>query len=222
MTDPEVVGRHFDAAAPRYDADMERYGWAANALLASQLDELALRPRRVLDLGSGTGATLGTVLDCTNPESAVAVDISKAMAVRLWDRFQYDGRVRIFQEPIATFLAPPCGRYDLITAMGVLAFHTQSEQRALLGAVAQRLTPGGVFAGTYNPLLPGDELYSRPEVWYGDPEGQLVTYRRSPEEVEADLAANRLVVITNRVVSSLPLLDPGVKAGFVVARQPAG
>ena len=77
MDRPRSVGEHFDEWASTYDAQIRemvpRYEEIHQTLLAL----LALRPpRKVLDLGSGTGYTLHRLLEAFPEMRALGLDVS--------------------------------------------------------------------------------------------------------------------------------------------------
>ncbi len=128
------------------------HGSTQGCLLA--LDMLArrlprARPRRLLDMGSGTGI-LAIAMAKTWARPVLAVDIDPEAARVTTANARANGVARYvragagpgFAAPIlnrAGFAAPPSRKFDLITA-NILA----NPLRAMAPALARRLAPGGV------------------------------------------------------------------------------
>lgn len=165
MTTPRSVGDHFDEWAPRYDAQIRemvpRYEEIHETLLAL----LALRsPRRVLDLGTGTGYTLRRVLEAFPNVTAVGLDVSAEMLDRARQRLEgLEDRVELHASDIA---APRIdGSFDAI--ISILAVHHlyADEKRHLFSRIWEHIEPGGLFllADYFRPAMDRlSELYHLP------------------------------------------------------------
>jgi tRNA (cmo5U34)-methyltransferase len=166
MDRPRTVGEHFDEWAPSYDARIRemvpRYDEIHETLLAL----LALRPpRRVLDLGAGTGYTLGRVLERFPHAVGVALDVSPEMLERAAQRLADLGdRVDLRLTDIASPTIE--GRFDAI--ISILAVHHlyPDEKRHLFSRIWEHIEPGGIFllADYFRPALDRlSELYDLPD-----------------------------------------------------------
>jgi tRNA (cmo5U34)-methyltransferase len=138
------VAEHFDEWAPRYDAEIRRQVPRYDEIHDSLISLLGLRaPRRVVDLGTGTGTTALRILDAFPDAFVVGVDVSAQMldvaSQRLagfGDRF----------EPHESNIAHPdlVGEYDAIVS--VLAVHHlwADEKRHLFAHLWEHTAPGGI------------------------------------------------------------------------------
>jgi predicted TPR repeat methyltransferase len=170
---PEAyVRRLFDQYAPRFDAALrDGLAYGAPELLAeavaAESPGLACAapppPRRVLDLGCGTGLCgplfrAGTVW-------LEGVDLSPGMLVRARERRVYDALVvEEAERYLAAVGTPPEGSpapepaervpFDLIVAADVLVY--LGDLAALFRAAARALVPGGLFAFTLEAAGDGE------------------------------------------------------------------
>ena len=165
MDGPRSVGQHFDEWASTYDAQIRemvpRYEEIHETLLAL----LALRPpRKVLDLGSGTGYTLHRLLEAFPEMRALGLDVSAEMLDRARQRIaDFSDRAELRASDIA---APEIdGSFDAI--ISILAVHHlhADEKRHLFSRIWEHIEPGGVFllADYFRPAMDRlSELYSLP------------------------------------------------------------
>lgn len=165
MTVARPVSDHFDDWAPRYDAQIRemvpRYEEIHETLLAL----LSLRPpRRLLDLGAGTGYTLRRVMEAFPHVTAVGLDVSPEMLERARQRLAgIEERVVLHQTDIASPSVD--GAYDAIVS--ILAVHHlwADEKRHLFSRIWEHIEPGGVFllADYFRPAMDRlSELYDLP------------------------------------------------------------
>ena len=181
--------RFYDELAPRYDAAIlrcvPRYAEMLHMLLAHVPDDLA--PRRILELGSGSGhltrATLGTF-----PEArVVAVDVSREMLLEC-RRTTDATRVECVR---ADFDALPgaAGAFDLVVSSIAIHHVDDTVKPRLFECVHACLRPGGVFA--YSDQFRGDtdEIYAKHlRAWHdearalGTDEDEWATWMRHQEE----------------------------------------
>ncbi len=171
---PEAyLRRLFDEYAPRFDAALVgRLGYDAPAALAAAVAEVTpagAPPRRILDLGCGTGLCAPLFR-----EGAVwleGVDLSPGMVARARARKLYDAlvveeagrylaRVRPDGEDPPAVDGEPAGAprpFDLIVAADVLVY--LGDLSPLLRSAGAALVPGGLFAFTLERgEAPGFEL----------------------------------------------------------------
>jgi SAM-dependent methyltransferase len=137
--------RQFDRLAPGWEA---RLGPEALIPLDAALDRLTEPPRRVLDLGTGTGKAARVVAKRFPQAEVVGVDLSPAMIeeARRVLPAELSGRVR-FEVADASRLPFEDGAFDLVVLLNMIPFFEQ------LGRVT---TPGGrvVVASSFGPLTP--------------------------------------------------------------------
>jgi len=101
-------------------------------------------PRRVLDLGTGDGFTLGLVRSAYPDAQGVGVDFSAEMLALARDRFAGDPDVRVVEHDLDRPL-PDLGRFDLAVSSFAIHHCVDERKRALYGEVFRALEPGGRF-----------------------------------------------------------------------------
>jgi SAM-dependent methyltransferase len=143
--------KQFDSLASAWD---ERIGPEGLIPLGAALDKLEGTPKRVLDLGTGTGKGARVVARRFSQAEVVGVDISPAMIERAQELLPEDlrGRVR-FEVADASELRFEDGAFDLITLLNMIPFFEE---------LARVTAPGGrlVFAFSYGSQTP---IYVPPE-----------------------------------------------------------
>ncbi|WP_434389083.1 methyltransferase domain-containing protein [Melittangium boletus] len=134
----------FNVYAPSFDDSLRGLlAYRAPECLMEAVQEV-LGPRRhldVLDLGCGTG--LAGPLLRPLARRLEGLDLSPLMIDKARERRVYDS---LWVAEISADLEAGTSRYDLITAVDVLVYFGALE--AVMGGVARRLAPGGVFAFT--------------------------------------------------------------------------
>ena len=101
-------------------------------------------PRRVLDLGTGDGYTLGLVRSVYPGVEGVGVDFSAEMLGLARQRFAGGDGVEIVEHDLDQPL-PPLGRFDLVVSSFAIHHCVDERKRALYGEVFRALEPGGRF-----------------------------------------------------------------------------
>jgi SAM-dependent methyltransferase len=148
-----ITRRQFDAIAPGWDA-MRRPDTLAP--LQAALDAVEPPPRRVLDLGTGTGAAAREIAARFPDAQVVGADLSPRMlaAARAALPEELVERVR-YDEADASALPYEDGEFDLVTHQNMIPFFDE---------VARVVAPGGraVFAftgGAETPIyVPAERL----------------------------------------------------------------
>lgn len=141
----------FERLAPSWEG---RLGPEALVSLGAALQGLETAPRRVLDVGTGTGKAARVVARLFPEAEVDAVDLAPAMveeARRLLPK-ELAGRVR-FSVADAAALPYPDGEFDLIVLLNMIPF---------FGELARVSAPGGrlVLAFSWGP---GTPIYVPPE-----------------------------------------------------------
>lgn len=175
----------YDALAPTYDEMTAGVGWAANHRTRDLLAPLGLAPRRVVDLGAGTGQT-AVVLQQLFPEAALTlVDPSAGMLELARDKVP--GAKRVLADA-QSFLRDVDDVWDLVTAIGFLELVPDLFE--VLRHAASRLCPGGHLVASHEPLLDDGSVQASPVSVVGG--SQLVRrYRREELERRGRLRAQR-------------------------------
>ena len=144
----EAYDRSIRAFIPAYEEMLER---AALAVAEA-------RPRRVIDLGAGTGALAEAVLRRCEGAAVELIDADAEMLDQARERLaafasRVTYSVRPFQGPL-----PSCD-----AAVASLALHhvpTLAEKREIFGAIHAALPPGGVFVNA-DATMPADPAARR-------------------------------------------------------------
>ncbi|HSK15572.1 MAG TPA: class I SAM-dependent methyltransferase [Gaiellaceae bacterium] len=134
-------------------------GPEAFAPLAAALERVEPVPRRVLDVGTGTGKAARLVAERFPEASVVGVDLAPAMVEQAWHVLPpaLAGRVR-FEVADASALAWEDGTFDLVVLLNMIPFFSE---------LARVTAPGGhvVIAharGAFTPIwTPPDTLRDR-------------------------------------------------------------
>ena len=108
------------------------------------MELLPAAPRRVLDLGTGDGYTLGLVRSVHPEAKGVGVDFSAEMLGLARERFAGDGDVVVVEHNLDLPL-PPLGRFDLVVSSFAIHHCVDERKRALYGEVFDALEAGGRF-----------------------------------------------------------------------------
>jgi demethylmenaquinone methyltransferase / 2-methoxy-6-polyprenyl-1,4-benzoquinol methylase len=137
--------RQFDTLAPSWDA-MRLEGYLASHERA--LDAVESTPRRILDLGTGTGAAAFVAAKRFPEAEVVGVDLSEQMLAEARGKTppELAGRVR-FERADGSRLPYPDASFDLVTLANMIPFFDE---------LARVTAPGGsaLFSFSSGPQTP--------------------------------------------------------------------
>ncbi len=108
------------------------------------LEEIPASVRRVLDLGSGDGRLLDSVLRSSPRARGVALDFSPFMLDQLKTRFASTTGVEIVNHNLDRPL-PSLGTFDAVVSSFAIHHLTHERKRELYEEIWTLLEPGGVF-----------------------------------------------------------------------------
>ncbi|MFE1820806.1 methyltransferase type 11 [Streptomyces sp. CB00072] len=135
--------------------------------------ELLGDPATVLELGCGTGRALALLAE--GGVKATGIDLSPVMVKKVTERWASTGASFVCGEVLATLAADET-TYDAVYSIFGAAWF--SDPARLFPLVAQRLRPGGVFAFSQPPAIPG--AYGPQGMYKGGFAGKaMFTYRYS-------------------------------------------
>jgi ubiquinone/menaquinone biosynthesis C-methylase UbiE len=148
-----LMRRQFDQLAPVWDS---MRGPEAFAPFEAALQSIATPPRRVLDLGTGTGSGAFLVARHFPEAEVVGADLAPAMLAQARRNMPAELAERVrFEEADAQRLPYPDGAFDLVTLSNMIPFFDE---------LARVVAPGGavLFAfsvGAETPIyVPADRL----------------------------------------------------------------
>ncbi|MFI6661532.1 class I SAM-dependent methyltransferase [Streptomyces sp. NPDC050523] len=135
--------------------------------------ELLGNPRRVLEIGCGTGRAAAHLAQ--QGVQATGVDLSPVMVKKTTERWAHTGAVFECGE-VLEWLAACVDTYDAVYSIFGAAWFTDPSR--LFPLVRQRLNPGGVFVFSQPPAIPG--AYGPQGMYKGGFAGRaMFTYRYS-------------------------------------------
>jgi tRNA (cmo5U34)-methyltransferase len=148
----------FSAHAPQYTALRRRLVPGYDQFYGAVVDVLSLNqhpPRRVLDLGAGTGLLSAAVLAAFPDVSLELLDGSDAMLAEAAERL--GGAVRAVH--VADMAAAlPEGPFDAIVSALAIHHLSDEDKRRLFARIHTALVPGGVFVNAEQVAGPTEEL----------------------------------------------------------------
>jgi tRNA (cmo5U34)-methyltransferase len=152
------LNRWTEAAwAQRYLSERDDLPHRVEALTAF-MELLPPAPRRVLDLGTGDGYTLGLVRGAHPQAEGVGLDFSAEMLGRARARFADDRAIEIVEHDLDDPL-PSLGRFDLVVSSFAIHHCVDARKRELYSEVFDVLEPGGRFLNLEHVDSPTPELH---------------------------------------------------------------
>jgi tRNA (cmo5U34)-methyltransferase len=151
-------------------------------------DVLAGRPiGRVLDLGTGDGYMLATLLDAHPSAEGVGLDISRSLLEAAGRRFESDERVHLVEHDLAEPLPSDLGRFQLVVSALAIHHLPDARKRSLYAEAFELLEPGGVFCNIDVVASPTPELHRRAQAAFGfGPEDEHPSDQPAPLQVQLD------------------------------------
>lgn len=141
-----VVNRWVDPEwAKRYLAERDGIPHRVEGLEAL-MEVLPPDPRRVLDLGTGDGYTLGLLRGTYPGLTGVGVDFSAEMLGRARARFAGDGGIEVLEHDLDAPLPASLGGFDVVVSSFAIHHCVHERKRSLYREVFDLLEPGGMFA----------------------------------------------------------------------------
>lgn len=138
------VRRHLHLEIDEYDEIIRQFIPGYERMLEEAVQAIALsRPKRVLDLGAGTGALSEAILRKCGESVVELVDVDDEMLARAQTRLQRFGeRVRLRRQ---SFYDPLPGCDAVVASLALHHVPDLDVKAQLFGRIHEALVPGGVF-----------------------------------------------------------------------------
>jgi malonyl-CoA O-methyltransferase len=143
------VQRNFARAAPDYEGSAIVSAEVSQRML-ERLELVQLEPRRVLDIGSGTGIAARALAERYHPEQLIALDLSLPMLRQHSDRrsWRQAWRSQRAARICADFERLPVRSGGLDLVISNLALHWTTQPARVFAEVSRVLRVGGLFMFT--------------------------------------------------------------------------
>jgi tRNA (cmo5U34)-methyltransferase len=159
MSETHSVKRHLDVDAEGYDVQIRRLIPHYDDMIDTAVELLAaLAPpaARVLDLGGGTGALSGAVLEALPGAQVTVLDVDADMLAEGRRRLAAFGARVAFRE--ASFLDPLPATDAVVASLALHHVHDLGQKTELYRAIHAALVPGGVFLNVDAAVTEGPRL----------------------------------------------------------------
>ncbi len=163
---PDRPADTFDRHASAYDAARRRLVPSFDAFYGTAVDALALgarAPRRVLDLGAGTGL-LASLVRAAHPDAELTLLDGSARMLEQAQHALGTERTRFIVADLNDPLPP--GRWDAVVSALAIHHLTDDEKRTLFMRVHETLVPGGVFVNAEQVIGPSPRFTAFYERWH--------------------------------------------------------
>lgn len=134
-----TVGKRFDAAAATYDKHAA-IQWSVARRLLWEIEKGPM-PKRILEIGCGTGLLTEQLRERFPRAEVHALDIAPAMVAHARERWRGAARVRWHVADVRRY--QPAGHFDLIVSS--CALHWVEPLAPVFRKIERWLTPGGQF-----------------------------------------------------------------------------
>lgn len=189
-----IASSVFDAHASDYDAARRRLVPCFDAFYGSAVAALSLlgrEPRRILDLGAGTGG-LSVLVAAAHPAAELLLlDGSAGMLELAADRLGGRAELRLgdLRDPL------PAGRFDAVVSALAIHHLEDADKRDLLARVLPALAPGGVFVNAEQVAGATPWLAERDRAWHRDASTALGTSAAEWQAAEQRMELDRLATM---------------------------
>jgi tRNA (cmo5U34)-methyltransferase len=195
---PDNAPAAFDAHAAEYDALRRQLVPPFAAFYGTAIEALSLAarpPRRVLDLGAGTGLLSRFVREAFPQAELVLLDGAPAM----------------LDEARATLAAPaefvlgelreelPDGEFDAVVSALAIHHLEDTEKRALFARVHRALVPGGVFVNAEQVAAPSAPLEASYRAWHREASKALGASDGEWTAAEERMSFDRLATVDDQL-----------------------
>jgi ubiquinone/menaquinone biosynthesis C-methylase UbiE len=216
VNDLATLENYYNAISQSYDDNTTPNRWPVNDNIIDALKTIPHNSASLLDLGTGTGLTIETVMRVSHPRTIVAVDLANKM-LGILKKKQADTPIDFVQSSVEDFIENDSREFDLVTAIGVLDFPENLPQ--LMTKLGRHITKDGL--ALFNYVLPQQE--GQTEITYPSkavPGTLLPAHCWQPAQINAALAQWGEVLIDKDIPGHIP--KPGgarMRFRFVVVRK---
>jgi ubiquinone/menaquinone biosynthesis C-methylase UbiE len=163
-----AIKNYYDIFAPHYDHFYEEIDYATwAALIQNHLDQLLPLPRRILDVGCGTGALLQHLVSCRD-QSCVGLDLSRGMLRHCQNKFASKQKPALVQGDLAV----SCFQENCFDAvLGVFSFlnlFASDERKTLLQEIRRLLKTNGIFLTDFFTVRRYHQLLNNQKTSYAE------------------------------------------------------
>ncbi|WP_414625073.1 class I SAM-dependent methyltransferase [Calothrix sp. CCY 0018] len=194
-------------AAVSYDA-VTQYALPPNETWIRQalIDGVNVKPRRILDLGCGTGSTTIMLKQAFPDAEVIGMDLSPYMLLRSFHKSESAGLNIEWQQGNAENTNFPDASFDLVTAS--LLFHEtpSSTTQAILHECFRLLVPGGQVL-----ILDGNQKTLRQMEWLSDIFEEPYIHEYAADSTDAKMGAAGFAMVRTEEVWFTSQLTSGIK-----------
>ena len=194
-------------AAVSYDA-VTQYALPPNETWIRQalVDGVNVKPRRILDLGCGTGSTTIMLKQAFPNAEVIGMDLSPYMLLRSFHKSQSAGLNIEWQQGNAENTHFPDASFDLVTAS--LLFHEtpSSTTQAILHECFRLLVPGGQVL-----ILDGNQKILRQMEWLSNIFEEPYIHEYAADSTDAKMGAAGFAMVRTEEVWFTSQLTSGIK-----------
>jgi ubiquinone/menaquinone biosynthesis C-methylase UbiE len=203
-----VTGGYLNSgAAVTYDA-ITQYVVPPNETIVRQalIDAIKVKPRRILDLGCGTGSTTLMLKQAFPEAEVIGLDLSPYMLVRAEDKARTAGLDIVWQHGNAEKTSFKDASFDLVTAS--LLFHETPDavSLAILQESFRLLVTGGQVL-----ILDGNQKTLRQLEWLNDVFEEPYIREYAAGSIDANMGAAGFAAVRSQDVWWINQLTSGVK-----------
>ncbi len=195
------------SAAVTYDA-VTQYLLPPNEIWIRQalIDRVNVNPRRILDLGCGTGSTTLMLKQAFPQAEVVGVDLSPYMLLRSFHKSQDAGLNIKWQQGNAEHTSFADTSFDLVTASLLLHETPSTVAQNILHECFRLLVPGGQIL-----ILDGSQRTLRQMEWLNNMFEEPYIYEYAADSTDANMGAAGFAAVRTEDVWFTSQLTSGIK-----------
>jgi amino acid adenylation domain-containing protein len=224
-----VFDRAYEAGSEQSDPAFDLSGWVSSYTgepipehemhewVEATVDRIrSLAPRRVLEIGCGTGLLLNRI--ASEVEAYWATDFSETAIARLRQTRGDLPALRLFQRFADDFSGIPTGSFDVVVLNSVAQYFPDVEYLLCVieGAAAALRNGGSLFIGDLRSLPLHEAFHASVELFRASPSLPIAQVRR---RVRARLAEDGELVLSPALFTALARRVPGIGGVRVLLKR---